>query len=196
MQIAFIDHYDSFSYNVLDWLARAVAGSINVKRIVAGDETSLVRLKNSPVPVVISPGPGKPSDYPRTIDTIKSVMSKVPILGICLGHQMLGEIAGGDIIHAQHPWHGKTSKILVSASGWFTEELPKEFNAICYNSLVVKLPSSALQHWQILATNTNSEIMMMSHKTLPIASVQFHPESFASECGDLLAKNFVRMIAS
>ena len=196
MQIAFIDHYDSFSFNVLDWLERAARGAVTIKRIVAGDETSLVRLKNSPVPLVISPGPGKPKDYPRTLDTVQSIMGKVPVLGICLGHQMLGEIAGGEIIRAAAPWHGTTSTIEVITKNWFTENLPDQFNAICYNSLVVKLPPSSHQDWLTLGTNQANELMIMSHKALPIASVQFHPESFASEFGDQLATNFLRTIVS
>ena len=95
MEIAFIDHYDSFSFNVLDWLECASRGKIAVKKIVAKDEASLARLKYSPIPIVISPGPGRPGDYPRTLDLIKNVMDQVPILGVCLGHQMLREIAGG-----------------------------------------------------------------------------------------------------
>lgn len=196
MDIAFIDHYDSFSFNVLDWLKRAGGGRISIKRIVAGDEASLARVKYSPIPIVISPGPGRPSDYPRTLELLKNLIDKVPILGICLGHQMLGELAGGKIIKASNPWHGTTSSIRVTGDNWFTENLPKQFNAIAYNSLVIDPQQIRSKEWLTLGSNQIGELMMMSHATKPIASVQFHPESFGSECGLTLAKNFIKRLSS
>jgi anthranilate synthase/aminodeoxychorismate synthase-like glutamine amidotransferase len=196
MDIAFIDHYDSFSFNVLDWLKRAGEGRISIKRIVAGDEASLARVKYSPIPIVISPGPGRPSDYPRTLELLKNLIDKVPILGICLGHQMLGELAGGKIIKASNPWHGTTSSIRVTAHNWFTENLPGQFNAIAYNSLVIDPQQICSKEWLTLGSNQIGELMMMSHATKPIASVQFHPESFGSECGLTLAKNFIKRLSS
>ncbi len=196
MDIAFIDHYDSFSFNVLDWLKRAGEGRISINRIVAGDEASLARVKYSPIPIVISPGPGRPSDYPRTLELLKNLIDKVPILGICLGHQMLGELAGGRIIKASNPWHGTTSSIRVTANNWFTENLPQQFNAIAYNSLVIDPQQICSKEWLALGSNQIGELMMMSHATKPIASVQFHPESFGSECGLTLAKNFIKRLSS
>lgn len=197
MEIAFIDHYDSFSFNVLDWLRSAAQDKdVQIRRITSGDEAALARLKYSPIPVVISPGPGRPKDYPRSVDAIKILMNKVPVLGICLGHQMIAEIAGGEIVRASNPWHGTASTIHVSARNWFTEHLPDRFEAVCYNSLVVKAESIAEEDWEILGTNQNEEVMIMTHRTKPIASVQFHPESFASECGTSMAKNFLRMALS
>lgn len=194
MELVFIDHYDSFSFNVLDWLDRAGGGNITLKRILAGDETSLARLKYSPIPVVISPGPGRPKDYPLTMETLRSLIGKVPILGICLGHQMLGELAGGKIIKAKNPWHGTPSDVRVTGKNWFTDQLPATLKAICYNSLVIDSESLPKSDWKTLGVNDDSEVMIMSHTSLPIASVQFHPESFASECGMTIAKNFIERI--
>lgn len=194
MQIAFIDHYDSFSFNVLDWLQRAANNDLTILRITCDDETGLARLKNKPIPTVISPGPGSPKDYPQTLKLVEKLLPVTPVLGICLGHQILGILAGGQINRAKNPWHGTAAKIKVLEKNWFTDGLPENFDAITYNSLVVALPESSWKNWERLAINDNEEIMMMSHNHLPVASVQFHPESFGSEYGETLAKNFLKEI--
>ncbi len=196
MRIAFIDHYDSFSFNVLAWLRKASTTTLDIKRVTCDDEAGLARLKNEPIPLVISPGPGKPTDYPLTLRLLDQLIPKVPILGICLGHQMLGVRAGGKIVRAEDPWHGTQEKVTIASNSWFTEGLPSEFLAITYNSLVVDLGSTNNNDWQPLAFDTKKQLMMLSHRELPLASVQFHPESFGSPHLDVLARNFLGRIKS
>lgn len=195
MQIAFIDHYDSFSFNVLDWLIRSASEELAITHIMAHDETGLARLKNKPIPTVISPGPGKPQDYPLTLNLLKSIVPKMPVLGICLGHQMLAKIAGGEVKRAESPWHGTLSPIRVIEKNWLTKDISPEFNATCYNSLAIDLPANPLADWKVLAVNQYEEIMILSHAYLPVASMQFHPESFRTEHSSRIAKNFFDVIS-
>ncbi len=192
MKIAFIDHYDSFSFNVLDWLQSAAGGRLDIQRILTDDMLSLARLKQSPAPLVISPGPGHPHQYPQTLEVIRHLLPTVPILGVCLGHQMIGAIAGYPIVRAENPWHGKTTTIEIKHPHWFTQSLPERFQAVCYNSLVLDTTAVPSTNWLTLATNPMGEAMMLAHTSLPIVSVQFHPESFASEYGPQLAENFIK----
>ncbi len=199
MKIAFIDHYDSFSYNVLDWLQRAAGVSLEITHLTCDNEIALSRLKNNPIPTVISPGPGTPTDYPLTLDVLKSIYQKVPVLGICLGHQMLGLLAGHSIAKAQDPWHGTSEEIHVHQKNWLTAGLPASFRATVYHSLVVKLnvpqtdPLLTPPHeqWLPLAFDSKKQLMILSHRELPVASVQFHPESFGSQSLEILARNFI-----
>jgi anthranilate synthase/aminodeoxychorismate synthase-like glutamine amidotransferase len=151
-------------------------------------------LKNEPIPLVISPGPGKPEDYPLTAQLLDHLIPKVPILGICLGHQMLGVRAGGKIIRDKDPWHGTAERITIEHKNWFTAGIPTDFWAITYNSLVVELDGPKNGDWQALAFDRKKQLMMLSHRDLPIASVQFHPESFASDNVETLARNFLQKI--
>jgi anthranilate synthase component 2 len=191
MDITFIDHYDSFSYNVLGWLQSAGFSKLHITHVTCDDVEGLDRLRKNLSPIVISPGPGKPKDYPATVSLIKQAMPSVPILGICLGHQMIGELAGGEIIKAKDTWHGTLGEIKISQKNWFTAGLNDNFRAVTYNSLVVQMPDNPNSEWSILAKDRHGQVMMLSHKTRDIASVQFHPESFASDDLSVLAKNFL-----
>jgi anthranilate synthase/aminodeoxychorismate synthase-like glutamine amidotransferase len=190
MQIIFIDHYDSFSYNVLDWLRTATDQSFQIKRIACDDEVGLAKLEKNPVPVVISPGPGHPQDYPRILSLLSGIMHRVPILGICLGHQMIGVLAGGQIEKATDPWHGTTRIVKITTNHWITNRLPIEFSATMYNSLAVVLDTRSPGDWIQVAEDSLGDLMILAHKNLAICGVQFHPESFASTKLDDLARNF------
>ena len=202
MKIAFIDHYDSFSYNVLDWLRRAAGIPLEITHITCDNELGLARLKNNPIPTVISPGPGSPTDYPLTLDAIKNIYTKVPVLGICLGHQMLGLLAGHTITKAEDPWHGTSEDIHLHDENWLTAGLPSSFQAIVYHSLVVTMrgpsaqtnKSPPLDPWLALAFDSKNQLMMLCHVELPVASMQFHPESFGSQSLEIIAKNFLAKI--
>jgi len=190
MQINLIDHYDSFSFNLLEWLRDAGKGIVTLNRICYDDVTAITNLAEKFTPIVISPGPGKPSDYPSTKQLLKKAMGKVPVLGVCLGHQMIGDVAGGTIQKAKDPWHGTTFNVTVKEANWMTEGLPRTFTTVSYNSLVVDLKISNKNEWQILAEDEHGQAMMLSHTKLPIGSVQFHPESFASDDLSVIARNF------
>ena len=199
LKIAFIDHYDSFSYNVLDWLQRSAKISLEIRHITCDNELALARLKSNPIPTVISPGPGSPTDYPLTLELLNSIYTKVPVLGICLGHQMLGHLAGHTVSKAQEPWHGTIEEIHVHHNNWFTAGLPASFRATVYHSLIVTMNATSsdapkalhLDPWLALAFDTKKQLMMLSHRELPVASVQFHPESFGSQSLEVLAQNFL-----
>ena len=194
MNITFIDHYDSFSFNVLEWLKSAGFSKLHIARITCDDMAGLDRLRKNLTPIVISPGPGKPEDYPATLSLLELAMPSVPILGVCLGHQMIGELAGGKIVKAKDTWHGTVEKIEILQKNWFTAGLGDNFKAVTYNSLVVQMPDSTESEWFILAKDRHGQAMMLCHKTREVVSVQFHPESFASDDLTVLAKNFLSRI--
>ena len=195
MEITFIDHYDSFSFNVLEWLKCSGGPHVQITRITCDDHKGLDRLKSNLTPIVISPGPGKPSEYPRVVALIAEAMKSVPVLGICLGHQILGELAGGKIVKAKDPWHGTKATIQKKSEHWFTSGLSDSFQAVVYNSLVVDLGLTIPQDWQILGVDQIGQLMILAHSTKPICSVQFHPESFGSDDLTILAKNFFKKIS-
>jgi anthranilate synthase component 2 len=146
-------------------------------------------LDKKPTYILISPGPCSPKEAGISVDTIKELAGKIPILGGCLGHQSIGYAFGGDIIRAKQLMHGKTSQISHDGKGVF-RGLPNPFRATRYHSLVIKretLPDSL----EVTATSEDGEIMGVRHKTLPVEGVQFHPESILTESGKALLKNFL-----
>jgi anthranilate synthase component II len=184
--ILVIDNYDSFTYNLVQYLGE-MGQEIEVVR---NDELTVADiLKKKPKQILISPGPCSPKEAGVSVDVIKELAGKIPILGVCLGHQSIGFAFGGQVVHAKHLMHGKTSQITHDGKGVF-KGLPSPFRATRYHSLVIKRETIP-ECLEITATSEDGEIMGVRHKTLPVEGVQFHPESILTEHGKQLLRNFV-----
>jgi para-aminobenzoate synthetase component II len=184
--ILVIDNYDSFTYNLVQYL-----GEMGVQIEVARNDELTVEeiLKKNPDHLVISPGPCSPKEAGISVDIIKKIGGKIPILGVCLGHQSIGYAYGGDIIRAKKLMHGKTSQIKHDGKGVF-KGMPNPFKATRYHSLAIKketLPDCLV----VTAESEEGEIMGVRHKSLPVEGVQFHPESILTESGRILLRNFI-----
>jgi len=186
-----IDNYDSFTYNLVQYFSE-LGEDIRVYR---NDEITLAQIEAlKPDRICISPGPCSPSEAGISVDVIKHFAGKVPILGVCLGHQAIGEAFGGDIIRAQKVMHGKTDAITHTGVGVF-QKLPSPFTVTRYHSLAIDrntIPACL----EITAQSPDGEIMGVRHRELPIEGVQFHPESILSEQGHALLKNFLKLKAN
>jgi anthranilate synthase component 2 len=186
-----IDNYDSFTYNLVQYLGELGADV----RVYRNDRISLEEIEElQPEKIVISPGPCTPNEAGVSIDTIRQFAGRVPILGVCLGHQSIGQAFGGRIGHARAIMHGKTSMMHHNNTGVF-RGLPNPFEATRYHSLVIE-PDSLPDCLEVTAwTTTDSgavdEIMGVRHKTMAVEGVQFHPESILTGCGHDLLKNFL-----
>ncbi|VBB47490.1 Anthranilate synthase component 2 [uncultured Desulfatiglans sp.] len=185
MLLVMIDHYDSFTYNLVQ-LFQEFDIDIPVFRHDAIDEQTLDRLR--PDWVCLSPGPGTPGDAAETKELVKRLAGRVPILGVCLGMQIVNEVFGGRTVRSPLPVHGKASRIYHTEQGIF-RGLPSPFQAARYHSLQV-VPGSDLE---LLAYAEDGVIMGLQHRCLPIWGVQFHPESFFSTYGLQLTENFLRL---
>jgi anthranilate synthase component 2 len=188
-----IDNYDSFTYNLVQYLGELGAEV----RVVRNDELSLEdALALAPERVVISPGPCTPNEAGISVALIKALAGKVPILGVCLGHQAIGQAFGGRIIKAPQVMHGKTSPILHTGVGVFSG-LPSPFEATRYHSLVIEeesLPACLeVTAWTETATGEREAIMGVRHRELAIEGVQFHPESILTRHGHDLLRNFIML---
>ena len=186
-----IDNYDSFTYNLVQYLQTLGA---EVK-VVRNDELSVAQIDAlAPERIVISPGPGTPSSAGVSVDMIRELGTRIPILGVCLGHQSLGEAYGGDVIRAKTIMHGKTSRIRHEGKGVFVG-LPDGYEATRYHSLVVSretLPACLeITAWTDNEDGSFDEIMGLRHREHPVEGVQFHPESILTEHGHALLKNFL-----
>jgi anthranilate synthase component 2 len=182
-----IDNYDSFTYNLVQYLGE-LGQEVVVYRNDEIDLNKVAELK--PRYIVISPGPCTPNEAGISVPLIKEFAGKVPILGVCLGHQSIGQAFGGNIVHARQLMHGKTSSIFHKDTGVF-RGLPNPFTATRYHSLVIEretIPDCL----EITAWTEDQEIMGVRHKTLPIEGVQFHPESILTEYGHELLDNFLK----
>lgn len=181
-----IDNYDSFTYNLVQYLAE-IGQEVEVVR---NDKISIEEInKLNPRYIVISPGPCTPNEAGISLELIEAFKGKIPILGVCLGHQSIGQAFGGKIIHAQTIMHGKTSKISHNNKGVF-RGIKDPFIATRYHSLVIDRESLP-DCFDITAWTDDNEIMGIKHKELAIEGVQFHPESILSEHGHDLLKNFL-----
>jgi len=181
-----IDNYDSFTYNLVQYLAE-IGQEV---KVVRNDKISIEEInKLNPQYIVISPGPCTPNEAGISLELIEAFKGKIPILGVCLGHQSIGQAFGGSIIHAQTIMHGKTSKIFHNNKGVF-RGIKDPFVATRYHSLVIEkqtLPNC----FDITAWTDDNEIMGIKHKELAIEGVQIHPESILSEYGHDLLKSFL-----
>ena len=183
-----IDNYDSFTYNLVQ-----IFGELDVDLVVKrNDEISIAEIQNlHPDRICISPGPGRPENAGISSDVIRELGSTTPILGVCLGHQCIAQVFGGEVIRAEKLMHGKTSIINHNQSGVF-KDIAQPLEATRYHSLIVRresLPDSL----QITAETGEGEIMGLQHRHLPIHGVQFHPESILTAEGKKLLANFLRV---
>jgi len=186
--ILVLDNYDSFTYNLVQYFGELGADL----HVVRNDQISVDEIaKLGPDRIVVSPGPCTPHEAGISCEVIKNFGEKLPILGVCLGHQCIGEVYGGEVVRADRLMHGKTSPILHTGKGVFAG-LPSPFEATRYHSLIVKrdtLPDVL----EITAETAEGEIMGLQHKTLPVHGVQFHPESILTTEGKRLLRNFLEL---
>jgi len=188
-----IDNYDSFTYNIVQYLGE-LGADVAVHR---NDAISLQEIEDlAPEQIVISPGPCTPNEAGISMEVIRTFAGRIPLLGICLGHQSIGQVYGGDIVRAGRVMHGKISPIEHMGAGVF-KGLAQPFNATRYHSLVIDkntLPSCLeATAWALDDAGEREEIMGVRHKELLVEGVQFHPESILSEQGHQLFKNFLDM---
>lgn len=184
--ILVIDNYDSFTYNLVQYL-----GSMGCDvKVYRNDKITVNEIRAlSPERIVISPGPGKPADAGISLEVIKELGEEIPILGVCLGHQCIGQAFGGNVVRAANLMHGKTSQIYHDGKTIF-RELPEPFKATRYHSLIVE-KETIPDCLEISAWTEQGEIMGLRHKKYPVEGVQFHPESILTEHGMDLLKNFL-----
>jgi anthranilate synthase component 2 len=187
--ILLIDNYDSFTYNLVHYL-QSLGAKVEVLRNDALSVSDVLAKKLNGI--VISPGPATPDDAGICLELIKQNAGQIPLLGVCLGHQSIGQVYGGKVVRASQVMHGKTSQILHRGEGIFAD-IPSPFTATRYHSLIVErasLPGCLT----VTAETADGTIMGLQHKKLPVFGVQFHPESIASEHGHDLLRNFLSVL--
>lgn len=184
--ILVIDNYDSFTYNLVQYLGE-LGEDIEVHR---NDKVTIDQLKDiNPTRIVISPGPGRPQDAGISKDVIREFGDKVPILGVCLGHQCIAEVYGSEVVRSELIMHGKVSSVFHNGEDIF-KNIPSPFTATRYHSLIVER-SSMKDPLEVTAWTRDEEIMGLRHKEKPIWGVQFHPESILTTEGKNILKNFI-----
>ena len=185
MKIILIDNYDSFTFNLYHYLS-----NYSDVEVIRNDKiNSFEILKKKYKKIVISPGPGNPNQAGNCLKIVKKLYKKIPILGVCLGHQIIGQVFGSKIIQAKKLVHGKTSKIISSKKG-ILKNLPRTFEATRYHSLIVEKKTLS-KDLTITAETENGIIMGLQHKIYNVHGVQFHPESIKTKYGLKILKNFV-----
>jgi len=184
-----IDNYDSFTYNLVQYLGELGAEM----RVVRNDEVTVDEIENElePEKILISPGPGTPDKAGITLDVVGRFAGKIPILGVCLGHQAIGQHFGGAVVRAPEPVHGKPVSVSHDGRTIF-QGIPQNFNAGRYHSLVVSR-STVPDCLEISAESPDGLVMAVRHKNLPIEGVQFHPESILTQHGKQLLQNFLSL---
>ncbi len=184
--ILIIDNYDSFTYN----LVHIVAGETDDYTVFRNDAISLGEIgEMKPDKILISPGPGRPADAGITESIIRQFGKDTPVLGVCLGHQAIGEVYGAQVVHAPNLMHGKTSEV-EHDSGLIYKDVPKTFTATRYHSLVLK-PQSIPEELTVTARTADGVIMGVRHKEFPVEGIQFHPESILTVEGPKIVKNWI-----
>jgi anthranilate synthase component II len=185
--ILMIDNYDSFTYNLVQYFGEL--GS--QMKVFRNDKISIEKIRRlKPEKIVISPGPGRPEDAGISCAVIKTFAGKIPILGVCLGHQAIGLVYGAKIINAKKLMHGKTSQVYHNGKTIF-KSIPDPFEATRYHSLLVE-KKSLPRELEIIAWTKAGEIMGLKHKALPVWGVQFHPESILTKSGKDILSNFLK----
>ncbi len=188
-----IDNYDSFTYNLVQYLGELGADV----RVYRNDQITVEEIAQlAPDHIVVSPGPCTPNEAGISMAVIKAFAGKIPLLGVCLGHQSIGQVFGGRIIHARDIMHGKTSMIYHTGVGVF-RGLPSPFEATRYHSLVIEKSTAPtcleITAWTQTASGEVDEIMGVRHKTLAVEGVQFHPESILTQHGHDMLRNFLEI---
>ena len=187
--ILMIDNYDSFTYNIVQYL-REMSNDVAVYRNDAISVNEITAL--NPEAIVVSPGPGRPDAAGISMEAIRTFAGKVPILGVCLGHQAIGACFGASIIHAKRLMHGKTSDITCDGEGLFKGLGSNPFKAMRYHSLVID-ETTLPECLKVSARSEDGEIMGIRHKELAIEGIQFHPESIMTPVGKRILRNFLKM---
>ena len=187
-KVILIDNYDSFTFNLYHYLSSL---KVNVDVVRNDQITSKEIIKKKYEKIVISPGPGNPNQSGNCLKIVKSLYNKVPILGVCLGHQIIGQVFGSKIVQAKKLMHGKTSKIISKKIG-LLKNIPKIFDATRYHSLIIDKKSLS-KDLEITAETKEGLIMGVQHKKYHVHGVQFHPESIKTKLGIKILKNFVRI---
>ncbi|MDF2037294.1 aminodeoxychorismate/anthranilate synthase component II [Cytobacillus oceanisediminis] len=185
--IYMIDNYDSFTYNLVQYLGE-LGEELVIKR---NDETSISEIGSlQPKFLMISPGPCSPNEAGISLEAIEAFAGKIPVFGVCLGHQSIAQVFGGDVVKAKRLMHGKTSDIFHDGKSIF-KDLPNPFPATRYHSLIVK-KETLPECLEVSAWTAEGEIMAIRHKELPVEGVQFHPESIMTTAGKGLLQNFIQ----
>ncbi len=188
IMVLVLDNYDSFTYNLVQYLGE-IGAEVLVRR---NDEITVEEIKMlNPERLLISPGPGNPDSAGITLEAIRALAGKIPVLGVCLGHQAIGQAFGGRVVRAPYLMHGKTSEICHDSSTIF-RGVPYRFKATRYHSLIVERESLP-EILDVSATTPDGIIMGLRHKEFPVEGVQFHPESVMTEHGRILLENFMKL---
>ena len=186
-----IDNYDSFVYNLKAYFEE-LGREILVKR---SDQITMEEIEEmKPEGIILSPGPKRPWDAAVCVEAVRRFQGRIPILGVCLGHQVLGFCSGASVHKGEHPMHGKVTPIYNEGTGVF-KGLPEKFRVTRYHSLIVDKESVPAE-WQVDAVAEDGAVMGISHKTLPLYGVQFHPEAVLTEYGHEILENFCRIAES
>ncbi|MEF3191671.1 MAG: aminodeoxychorismate/anthranilate synthase component II [Campylobacterales bacterium] len=188
--VLMIDNYDSFTYNIVQY-CRELGADLN---IIRNDELTVDEIEAlAPQKIILSPGPATPDEAGVTLDVIKRLKGKIPMLGICLGHQAIGQAFGGKVVRAPRLMHGKTSIMRQTAQTPLFKGIPNKFTATRYHSLVVEKESCPAALTITAVSEDDDQIMAFESKELGVYGVQFHPESIMSEYGHEILKNFLEL---
>ncbi|BDH62173.1 glutamine amidotransferase [Lysinibacillus sp. PLM2] len=189
--ILLIDNYDSFTYN----LYQQISSLGKDVMVVRNDALTINDIrKQHPEAIVLSPGPGTPSEAGITVDVVKELYKEYPIIGICLGHQSIGEAFGGEIVRARNIMHGKISALTYEKKGLF-KDMDGELEVMRYHSLIIE-PTTLHADLEIVATSADDgEIMAIQHKNYPVFGLQFHPESIGTKAGTKMMETFLNLIS-